>query len=192
MNAPLLYRKTEERTFFAHHMLLNVAELEINAAELSAVGRFNRCLTAMVMSALAVEALANAVGSRVAQDWAAFEMMRPHEKLNNLVQNLSISRNPSREPWSTLHYLGGFRNDIAHPKPEDVTCNRVLPEESLTTTAFDTPLSKLERDVTLGMAKRCYAAVCELKGLLVDALPATDRFGIYVDMWHGSTEMHTQ
>jgi hypothetical protein len=32
MGAPLLYRKTEERTFFAHHTLLNVAELEIDAA----------------------------------------------------------------------------------------------------------------------------------------------------------------
>jgi hypothetical protein len=192
MTTPALFRKTEERTFFAHHMLLHVAELEIAGAEASEVGHFNRCLTAMVMSALSVEALANAVGSRVAEDWPTFEAMRPHEKLDYLVEKLAIARDAAQEPWSTLHYLGGFRNDIAHPKPEEVTSNRLLPEAGLKKTAFDTPLSKLEREVTLGNAKRSYAAVHALKGLLTDALPTTKRFGIYADMWHGSTGSHPQ
>lgn len=187
---PALFRKTEERTFFAHHMLLHVAELEIQGAESSERGRFNKCLTAMVMSALSVEALANAVGSRVTEDWPTYERMRPHEKLDYLVKRLEIARDPLQEPWSTLQYLGGFRNDIAHPKPEEVITSRVLPEVGLTKTAFDTPLSKLEREVTLGNAKRSYAAAHALKGLLTDALPETDRFGIYVDMWHGSTGAH--
>jgi hypothetical protein len=192
MTTPALFRKTEERTFFAHHMLLHVAELEIKDAEANKLGRFNKCLTAMVMSALAVEALANAVGSRVTEDWPTFEKMRPHEKLDYLVQQLAIARDPLQEPWSTLQYLGGFRNDIAHPKPEEVIGNRVLPEAGLTKTAFDRPLSKLEREVTLGNAKRSYAAVHALKGLLTDALPKTDRFGIYADMWHGSTGDYPQ
>ena len=192
MTTTALFRKTEERTFFAHHMLLHVAELEINDAEASEVGCFNKCLTAMVMSALAVEALANAVGSRVAEDREAFEKMRPHEKLDHLVQRLTIARDPSKEPWTTLQYLGGFRNDIAHPKPEEVVNTRVLPQAGLTKTAFDTPLSKLEQEVTLGNAKRSFAAVQALKGLLTDALPETDRFGIYGDMWHGSTNAHPQ
>lgn len=190
MTAPALFRKTEERTFFAHHMLLHVAELEIQIAEASVTGRFNKCLTAMVMSALAVEALLNAVGSRVSKDWTAFERMRPHEKLDALVHRLAIERNPSMEPWVTLQYLGGFRNDIAHPKPEEVICSRVLPESGLTKTAFDTPWSKLEREITLGNAKRSLNAVHALKALLTDALPEPDRFGIYVDMWHGSTDVH--
>jgi hypothetical protein len=61
-----MFRKTEERPFFAHHMLLNVAELEIAAAESSELGRFNKCLTALVMSALAVEALAGPSSSHYA------------------------------------------------------------------------------------------------------------------------------
>lgn len=187
MNQVQLFRKIEERTFFAHHMLLHAAELEIADAEATERGRFNKCLAAMVMTALAVEGLANAVGSRVATDYPTFERLRPHEKLDFLVENLQISRNSAAEPWTTLQFLGGFRNDIAHPKPELVTKESVLPEVGLTKTSFQTPLSALEREVTVGNAKRVFAAVRELKGLLTDAMPAEARFGIYADMWHGST-----
>ncbi len=185
-----MFRKAEERPFFAHHMLLNVAALEVAAAESSELGRFNKCLTALVMSALAVEAIANAVGSRVVTAWAEFEPLRPHEKLDVLTLSLGINANPADEPWTTLRYLGSFRNDIAHAKPEEVKKVRVLPQEGLDKTAFETPLSKLEREITLGNAKRCLIAVRALKGLLTDALPNDQRFGIYVDMWHGSTEVH--
>jgi hypothetical protein len=192
MTKPPLFRKTEERTFFAHHMLLHAAQLEIEEAEASELGRYNKCLASMVMVALAIEALANAVGSRVASDWSTFERLRPHEKIDLLVNLLGIQRNPLEEPWCTLQYLGRFRNDIAHPKPEEIISERILPQAGLSKTAFDTPLSKLEREITLGNAKRSYAAVHELKGILTDALPESDRFGIYVDMWHGSTAAHEQ
>ena len=190
MNKPQLFRKTEERTFFAHHMLLHAASLAIADAEATEVGRFNKCLSAMVMTALAVEALANAVGTKVVEDWLTFERLRPNEKIDMLVEKLSVHRDAGKEPWTTLRYLSGFRNDIAHPKPEDVVRERLLPEAGLTKTTFDTPLSALEREITLGNAKRTYAAVQALKGLLTDALPPDARFGIYADMWHGSTSLH--
>jgi hypothetical protein len=190
MNRPQLFRKTEERTFFAHHMLLHAAELSILDAESSEVGRFNKCLASMVMTSLAVEAIANAVGSRVETDWVSFERLKPHEKIDLVVRLLKINKSPSKEPWSTLTYLGGFRNDIAHPKPEDVVNERILPELALTKSSFDTPLSKFEREITLGNAKRCFAAVHALKGILSDALPDNQSFGIYADMWHSSTSAH--
>ena len=43
MNTPQLFRKTEERTFFAHHMLLHAGEQAIADAASSEVGRFNKC-----------------------------------------------------------------------------------------------------------------------------------------------------
>ena len=190
MNKPQLFRKTEERTFFAHHMLLHAAAIAIADAETTEVGRFNKCLSAMVMTALAVEALANAVGIRVVTDWPAFERLRPNEKIDLLLNQLGVARDLTKEPWTTLRYLGGFRNDIAHPKPEEVLRTSVLPEAGLTKTAFDTPLSALEREITLGNAKRTHAAVQSLKGLLTDAMPPDSRFGIYADMWHGSTSPH--
>jgi hypothetical protein len=187
MNQIQHFRKVEERIFFAHHMLLNAAELEIADAEAMERGRFNKCLAAMAMTALAVEGLANAVGYRIALDYPTFERLRPYEKLDFLVENLQISRNSAAEPWTTLQFLGGFRNDIAHPKPEPMTKESVLPELGLTKTFFQTPLSALEREVTVGNAKRVFAAVRELMCLLTDAMPAEARLGIYADMWHGST-----
>lgn len=168
-------------------MLLRAAELEIADAEATERGRFDKCLAAMTMTALAVEALANAVGSRVVNDWPQFERLRPHEKIDRLVEQLSITRDLTRQPWSTLQFLGGFRNDIAHPKPEPIAKESVLPEGALQKAAFRAPLSTLEREITLGNSRRVYAAVHTLKGILSDALPAEARFGIYADMWSGST-----
>ena len=187
MNSPQLFRKSEEREFFAHHMLLHAAALEIEQAETEELGRFNRCLAAMTMTALAVEALLNAVGSRCVENWSEFEGLRPHEKIDRLVKKLAIAWEPSKEPWTTLQYLGVFRNDIAHPKPEAVVKETVLPETGLNKTMFRTPLSALEREITLGNARRVYGAVHALKGTLTDALPPESRFGIYADMWSGNT-----
>lgn len=190
MTTPPMFRKSEEREFFAHHMLLHAASLEIAEAEASEHGRFNKCLASIVMTALAVEALANAVGSRVADDWLTYERLRTHEKIDFLVEHFAIQRASTNEPWITLHFLRGLRNDLAHAKPETITKELVLPEAGLTRTAFSRPLSKLEREITLGNARRAYAAVHALKGLLTDALPPEARFGIYVDMWSGSTSAH--
>jgi hypothetical protein len=187
MNPLPMFHKSEQREFFAHHMLLHAAELDIADAEANERGRFNKCLAAMVMTALAVEALANAVGSRVVFDWSAFEPLRPHEKPDVLVRELSIVRDETKEPWTTLAFLAGFRNDIAHPKPELVAAERVLPEVALAKAAFTAPRSKLEQEITLGNARRVYAAVHTVKGLFTDALPVEKRFGIYADMWSGST-----
>lgn len=170
-------------------MLLRAAELEIAGAEYNERECFNKCLAAMVMSALAVEALANAVGSRVVSDWSAFEALRPHQKIDHLVSQLLIMRDVTQQPWTTLQFLGGFRNDIAHPKPETVSKESVLPDVGLTKTAFAIPLSKLEREITLGNARRVYDAVNTLKGIFTDALPVEARFGIYADMWFGNTSV---
>ena len=170
-------------------MLLHAAALEITDAEVSERGRFNKCLAAIVMTALAVEALANAVGSRVVSDWSTFERLRLHEKLGLLAAQLSIARDETKEPWTTVAFLCGFRNDIAHPKPEAIATERALPEIALAKTVFSAPRSKLEREITLGNACRVYAAVHALKGIFTDALPAERRFGIYVDMWSGSTSV---
>ncbi|MDP3332431.1 MAG: hypothetical protein Q8Q40_02060 [Methylococcaceae bacterium] len=187
MSTALRFRKTQEREFFAHHMLLHAAEREIEEAQASAKGRFNKCLSAMVLSALAIEALANAVGSRVATDWTVFERLNPLEKLDNLARELSIAYDAKKEPWSAITQLARFRNDIAHPKPELVLEEKILPEVAIGKTLFDSPQSQIERQITLGNARRAHKAVCALKSILTDSLPEEKRFGIYVDMWSEST-----
>lgn len=186
MSKPSLFVKTETREFFAHHMLLHASALEIADAEETQVSRFNRCLAAMVMTSLAVEALLNAVGARVVQDWKAFERLPPSEKLDLLISELGIDRQSGIEPWTTLRFIFGFRNDIAHPKPEQIVQTKTLPEAALNLN-FSTPMSSLEEEITLGNAKRVYSAVASLKGILTDSLSPDLRFGIYADAWSHST-----
>ena len=143
----------------------------------------------MVLSALAVEALENAVGSRVASDWAAFERMNPLKKLDSLVRDLSIAYDPAKEPWSAITELAHFRNNIAHPKPELVTAEKILPEVALEKTLFVSPKSQIERQITLGNAERAHKAVSTLKAILTDSLPKDKRFGIYADMWSGKEQL---
>lgn len=188
MNTLQRFRKTQEREFFAHHMLLHAAERAIEEAKASEVGRFNKCLAAMVLSALAIEALANAVGSRVDSDWAVFERLNPLEKLDSLAHELGFTcEAATKEPWSSITQLARFRNDIAHPKPELVSEEKILPEVALGKTLFDSPQSQIERQITLGNAERAHKAVYALKAILTDSLPENKRFGIYADMWSGST-----
>jgi hypothetical protein len=115
--------------------------------------------------------------------------MNPLEKLDSLAKDLSIVYDQNTEPWSAITQLARFRNDIAHPKPEIVLEEKILPEVALGKTLFDSPQSQIEREITLGNAQRAHKAVCALKAILTDSLPAEKRFGIYVDMWSGSTEL---
>jgi len=190
MENPQLFRTVKNREFFAHHSLLHAAELEIQAAEDSRVGCFNKCLASMVMTSIAVESLLNAVGSRVVSDWPFFERLRPHEKIDALVVQLQIERDTKSEPWITLRFLGDFRNDIVHAKPEKLVQQRILSEVALEKTAFDRPQSKLEREITTGNARRVLSAVISLKDLLTGAMPNDKRFGIYADMSSSSTATH--
>ena len=189
MNTPQRFRKTQEREFFAHHMLLRAAEHAIEEAKANKERRFNKCLSAMVLSALAIEALANAVGSRVASDWAVFERLNPLKKLDRLAHTLRFTYEAAKEPWSTITQLVRFRNDIAHPKPELVSEEKILPEVALGKLLFDSPRSKIERQITLGNAERAHKSVRALKVILTDSLPEDKRFGIDVDMWSESTEL---
>jgi hypothetical protein len=189
MSTAMHFQKTQEREFFAHHMLLHAADRQIEEAQASEVGQFNKCLSAIILCSLAIEALANAVGSRVVSNWESFERLSPLEKLDSLVKELTISRDQSKEPWSAVKQLVRFRNDIAHPKPEPIIEKKILPEVALEKTLFDIPKSRIEREITIGNARRAHKAVSDLKAILADALPSEKRFGIYVDAWSGSTRL---
>ena len=181
-------KQVQNREFFGHHMLLHAAEIQIEIAKQSKEGRFNNCLASMTMTALAVEALVNAVGSRVAKDWEYFERLNPLEKLQALQRELQFTYEPAKKPWDTLHFLTGFRNDIVHAKPELVEEVKHFVEPAPNKILFRTPLSRLEQEITVGNASRSFEAVQFLKGILADALPVELRVGIYADAWFGRAE----
>jgi len=170
-------------------MLLHAADLQVLEAEASEDGRFNKCLAALVLTSLAIEALINAVGSRAAESWLAFEKLKLHEKIEYLVKELQVQRDTTKEPWTTVRFLTGFRNDIAHAKPQQLETSILLPEAAIAKLTFDPPRSTLEREITVGNARRAHTAVYALKGIFTYALPAEKQFGIYTDGWAESVEV---
>ncbi len=170
-------------------MLLGAARAALEDAENKKPGWFYAELMAMTMSALAVEALCNAIGERVVVDWKDFESAAPTAKLRILCEKLGIDYDVKQEPWSTARWLHGFRNEVAHAKPQLVKESYVWTREEYEKRQTEEPRSKLERKITLENARRAVKRISELKNLLCERIPVEDRFGLYSDMWTGSAQL---
>jgi hypothetical protein len=133
------------------------------------------------MSALSLEALANAVGSRVVADGADFESSSPWAKLRILCDTLHIDFDRGKEPWSAAKWLCGFRNKVAHGKPEDLLQSKHVTEDQYEQEMRNSPDSWIESQITLGNAKRAFKAASDIKLAFFNALPGELKIGIYSD-----------
>jgi hypothetical protein len=181
------FRRVQERHYSAHHTLLRVARFELAKAERKERGWFDSTFVALTFSALAIEALSNAIGDRIVPDWKDFDSASPLAKVRLLAERLDLPYASGSEPWRTICWLGKFRNLIAHPKPEAILDDQFITEGDAEKRSFDPPKSKLERQVTVGNAKRALEAVEEAKLLLCNKIPAEERFGLFSDGWSTST-----
>ena len=181
MSEPFRLRYAQQRTFSAHHMPLRAARIGLDEAERHEPGELYRCLTSITFSAVGTEALVNAVSSRIDPDWLKRERDPTELKLEWLVGALGLQRNPQSEPWSTVTWLLRVRNDIAHAKPELIESSRVITQQHYDAACFEMPEAKLERELTLGNARRAVAAAESLKDMLCSAVPVNQRLGLFVD-----------
>ena len=183
------FERTQERDFSGHHMLLRVAKSELAEAEKNKLGRIDRCLVAMTFSALACEALANAIGERIVDSWNDFESLSPKAKIRMLSERLGLPYLSSAQPWLGIHELAKFRNLIVHAKPEKVIEKKSITEEEYNSNHIEVPLSKLEKQITVGNARRAIEAVEAIKTMLFDKLQLENKLGIWSDGWSGSTRL---
>jgi len=189
-DSPLLLKRTQERRFSAHNTLIRIARVELELAKPGNVGEFDHAFTAITFSALAIEALANAVGDRVIPDWKDFESSSPYAKARLLAERLGAPYEHDKEPWQTIRWLSRFRNQVAHPKPELVKSEEIVPAAEADDLGFNPPKSKLELQVSEQNAKRAVEAVEQLKYSLTDRIKIDDRFGLPSDGWLTSTSAH--
>ena len=186
----LKFKRVQERPYSAHHTLLHVARIELAKAERKEPGWFNSAFIVLTFSALAVEALSNAIGDRIVPEWKDFESASPLAKMRLLAERLEVPYSSEDEPWLTIRWLSKFRNQVAHPKPEVVLNERLITEKEADNRPFDAPKSKLEHKVTVGNAKRAFDSVEKAKMLLCDKIPAEERFGLFSDGWSTHTRSH--
>lgn len=177
---------SRERNFSAHHMLLGAARAALEDAEQRKPGWFYAELIAITMSALAIEALCNAIGERVLETWKDFESATPMAKLRVLSSVLELHYDVNAEPWATAKWLHKFRNEVAHAKPEFVKESYVWRRTEYEKREREEPKSRLEKRITRGNARRAVNQTVKLKDLLCEEIPVEKSFGLFSDSWSGS------
>lgn len=182
------YRRIEQRHYSAHHTLLHIAELSLTKAEAKEPGWLNEAFICITFSALTIEALANAIGDRVVDDWDTFERQTPKEKIKQLKKLLQVPDTEAPEVWRTIAWLNAFRKHIAHPKPEHIIKETLL-DKPIESGSFEAPESKLEKMITTERARESFEAVYEAKRILSLRVPEDDSEGLEIDNWFRSTEL---
>lgn len=180
---------TRKRRFSAHHMLIGAARLAVEDAESRRPGWAYDELTAVTLSGLAIEALCNAVGEAILKDWGDFEGCSPNAKLRLLCEHLKVPYDKTKEPWSSARWLIGLRNKIAHAKPQIVEEEHNWTRQEYDKRRTEEPKSALEREITLGNAKRALKSAEDILLKLCEVIPDEYSFGLYSDGWEGSASV---
>lgn len=196
-DAPKLYEITEERYFSPHHLLLRTAGAALHEAHRrvysrSAPMRESHTMTAILMSALSVEALCNAIGYRLIEGWDDYEQSKPWMKLRVLCKELKVPFEKGSEPWQSLRELLDFRNKVAHGKPQWVRRVRTKLNKASTDAALAEHIPSaseawFEQKLTLEVASRAVALARRVEALLTEALPDQLKLGIVVEGWTMTT-----
>jgi hypothetical protein len=171
-------------------MLIGAARAALDDAQDKRPGWFYSELTAITMSALALEAICNSVGERVVEEWKDFESCSPLAKMRLLCQHLDLTFDRTKEPWASAIWLGKFRNQIAHAKPELIQESQVVTRAQYDKKPRTEPLSKLEKCVTTGNARRSVQAAEAVKDLFCSKVQPDDALGLYSDSWFHSASAH--
>ena len=180
-------KRSQERRFSAHHMLIRAAAIARDRGKEKSPGWMFDELSAMTFSALAVEALCNSIGDRVIDHWDKdFESASPNAKLRILANRLGIEYDKDAEPWASVRALMKFRNLVAHSKPQLIVEEDVMTQEEYDKRLFEVPQSKLERLITAANADRAVRTVEHLKDILIEKLEPQQKEGLAVDVWSGS------
>jgi hypothetical protein len=183
-------KRVQERRFTAHHMLLHAARRALDDAERGEPGSFYGELAALTFSALAIEALCNAIGDAVIDGWDDFQNLSPTSKLRFLAEHLKVPYDKASEPWASAAWLVRFRNSIAHARPELLREELLMTQEEHDDRLFDRPLSKLEQQINVDNARRSLRAVEQIKNALLANIDPHDVLGLTVDGTTGSSSLH--
>ena len=192
MTPPQKLKRTQERHYSAHHMLIETAQRSNERVIRQEPGWSYDALATMMFSALAVEALANAFGERKVDNWSDYESSTPNAKLQLVAVSLHIKYDRQIEPWATARWLIKFRNLVAHAKPQLIRDEVVLTQNELDKRLFDRPESKIEREVTVENAARALSAASAIKELFCNSIPPKEAMGLLTDGWSGFTALHQE
>ena len=180
----------QERTYSAHHRLLDVATRSAERSKIPEQGWRDHVLIAITFSGLALEAFCNVAGDRLVSDWKDFKSSSPIAKLRIICQHLKIPFNRGAQPWQDIFWLVGFRNKIAHAKPEHIKINKIISRQDFETVPGGSPPAILELEMTSEKAEKSVAAVNKVIDKICDMVPVENSLGLRSDGSFDSASSH--
>ena len=187
MPMPEKIRVQKQRDFQPQHLLMRVAENALEDAEKKIDGWKNQEIIAITFSALAIEALANSFGNILIPNWINYESLNPIEKLEIICEELEIIPDWSKGYWGAILWLAKFRNDIAHAQPQPIPpYDKILSVKKFNYSFHqEQPDSDLEKQITLGNARRAVKAVSEIKWVFLSKDKCKRFSSLYSDGFSG-------
>ena len=111
---------TKEREVRTHAELWHTANCLLESGKHRPEGSAHQFRASLVFRAFALEAYLNWQGAILIPHWNYLERLKPREKLDLLADFSQLKPDYRSRPWQIVKELYGFRNDIAHGKPENL------------------------------------------------------------------------
>lgn len=111
---------TKQRDVRIHAELWHTANCLLNVGQLQREGSAHQFRASLVFRAFFLEAFLNWMGQHLIPHWKYLERLKPREKLDLLADLINVRPDYGLRPWQIVNDLFGFRNDIAHGKPENL------------------------------------------------------------------------
>ncbi len=181
-----------KRHYAPHHLLFGAADTALEDAESDRPGGAHYITMAITFSALALEALANSFGECLLDSWPEVERKSTVEKFMAIAEALAIPIDLNSEPWSTAIWLARLRNDIVHAQPEHIHLQRSIPYAAYEKRHRACPKAELEKQLTIGNARRAVKQARKVKYTLAQALPDDRLEGLLADGWSANYTYQSQ
>jgi hypothetical protein len=170
-----------ERRFFPYSPFLESANHFCGLMKSGECVYWHDLLAATTLLALSVEALANTAGELLIPSFGDFESSSPKAKIRLICEATSIPYNPQKSPFAEVLYLLKVRNQIAHPKFQELryeSSEMPISEAQDHYAKFAAPLHPLEKVLTPEFAHQSLFAVSSLRDMLMGAVEPDKRFQV--------------
>jgi hypothetical protein len=111
-------RVTKRRDVRVHGELWHTSGVLLKHGQQQPAGSTHQFRAGLVFTAFALEAYLNWLGQNQVPNWKDFERRTPRHKTEIVASQLGIKVDYEKRPWNIVTDLFGFRNTIAHGKPE--------------------------------------------------------------------------
>lgn len=174
---------TAQGTFLPHRLLIGAASHHLESAKDKKPGYFYECLSSILFSALATEAIGNTYGEALIPRWEDFESARPIAKLRLIAMSCGMTVEIEKHPWVTAQELIKFRNLVAHPRPKPVSSKTEATHQDYQKFLYIKPESPLEKMVTQEFAEKGHDAVAKILEIFSEKIAPAKLVELEVQGW---------